>query len=44
MLKIKPLADRVIVKPSDAAESKTPGGIIIPTPRRKSPRKAKSWR
>ena len=27
---IKPLADRVIVKPIDEAESKTAGGIIIP--------------
>ncbi len=37
MLKIKPLADRVIVKPSDAAESKTPGGIIIPDTAKEKP-------
>ena len=29
-MKIKPLADRVIVQPSDEAESKSTGGIIIP--------------
>jgi len=37
MLKIKPLADRVIVKPSDVAESKTPGGIIIPDTAKEKP-------
>ena len=36
-MKIKPLADRVIVKPSDAAESKTPGGIIIPDTAKEKP-------
>mgnify|MGYP003574233723 CR=1 FL=1 len=29
-MKIKPLADRVIIQPSDVAESKSSGGIIIP--------------
>ena len=29
-MKIKPLADRVIVQPSDAAEGTSAGGIIIP--------------
>ena len=37
MLKIKPLADRVIVKPSDTAESTTPGGIIIPDTAKEKP-------
>jgi chaperonin GroES len=37
MLKIRPLADRVIVKPSDAAEGKTPGGIIIPDTAKEKP-------
>jgi len=36
-LKIRPLADRVIVKPNDAAESKTPGGIIIPDTAKEKP-------
>jgi len=29
-IKIKPLSDRVLVEPSEADESKTAGGIIIP--------------
>lgn len=29
-MKIKPLADRVIVEPIDASEGKSAGGIIIP--------------
>ena len=41
MLKIKPLADRVIVLPSDAAESKTPGGIIIPDTAKEKPQEGK---
>jgi chaperonin GroES len=36
-LKIRPLADRVIVKPNDAAESKTAGGIIIPDTAKEKP-------
>ena len=36
-MKIKPLADRVIVKPSDVAESKTTGGIIIPDTAKEKP-------
>jgi len=40
-LKIKPLADRVIVKPSDEAESKTVGGIIIPDTAKEKPQEGK---
>jgi len=36
-LKIKPLADRVIVKPSDTSEDKTAGGIIIPDTAKEKP-------
>lgn len=36
-MNIKPLADRVIVKPSDAAESTTAGGIIIPDTAKEKP-------
>ena len=38
-MKIKPLADRVIVKPSDEAESKSSGGIIIPDTAKEKPQK-----
>jgi chaperonin GroES len=40
-LKIKPLADRVIVKPSESAENKTPGGIIIPDTAKEKPQEGK---
>ena len=40
-LKIKPLADRVIVKPSENAENKTPGGIIIPDTAKEKPQEGK---
>ena len=40
-MKIKPLADRVIVKPSDEAESKTVGGIIIPDTAKEKPQEGK---
>ena len=40
-MKIKPLADRVIVKPSDEAESKTSGGIIIPDTAKEKPQEGK---
>lgn len=36
-MKIRPLADRVIVKPNDTAESKTAGGIIIPDTAKEKP-------
>jgi len=29
-ISIQPLADRVLVKPEDASDEKSPGGIIIP--------------
>jgi chaperonin GroES len=35
-MKIKPLADRVVVK-ADAAESKTAGGLIIPETAKEKP-------
>jgi chaperonin GroES len=35
-MKIKPLADRVLVKP-DAAEEKTAGGLIIPETAKEKP-------
>ena len=40
-IKIKPLADRVIVKPSDELESKTAGGIIIPDTAKEKPSRGK---
>jgi len=40
-LKIKPLADKVIVKPSDVAEDKTSGGIIIPDTAKEKPQEGK---
>ena len=39
-LKIKPLADRVLVEPS-AAETKTSSGIIIPDTAKEKPQKGK---
>ena len=40
-MKIKPLADRVIVKPSDEAESTSSGGIIIPDTAKEKPQEGK---
>ena len=41
-MKIKPLADRVIVEPIDASEGKSAGGIIIPdTATREKPQEGK---
>ncbi len=40
-MKIKPLADRVIVLPDDVAESKSAGGIIIPDTAKEKPRQGK---
>lgn len=39
-LKIKPLADRVVIQPA-AAEEKTAGGIIIPDTAKEKPQKGK---
>ena len=39
-IKVKPLADRVIVEP-DAAETKTAGGIIIPDTAKEKPQQGK---
>ena len=36
-MNIKPLADRVLVQPADAAENKTAGGIIIPDTAKEKP-------
>jgi len=40
-VKIRPLADRVIIEPDDVAESKTAGGIIIPDTAKEKPQKGK---
>ena len=40
-IKIRPLADRVIVKPSEEVESKTAGGIIIPDTAKEKPSRGK---
>ena len=40
-MKIKPLADRVIVLPDDVAESKSAGGIINPDTAKEKPRQSK---
>ncbi len=34
---VKPLADRVLVKPLELPESKTPGGIVIPDTAKEKP-------
>jgi chaperonin GroES len=39
-LKIKPLADRVLIEP-DAAEERTAGGIIIPDTAKEKPQRGK---
>ena len=38
-MNIKPLADKVLVKPDDVAESTTAGGIIIPDTAKEKPQK-----
>jgi chaperonin GroES len=38
--KLQPLGDRIVVRPIKKEEV-TKGGIVLPTPRRKSPRKAR---
>ena len=40
-IKIRPLADRVIVKPSEETVSKTAGGIIIPDTAKEKPSRGK---
>ena len=40
-MNIKPLADKVLVKPDDVSESKTAGGIIIPDTAKEKPQKGK---
>jgi len=40
-LNIKPLGDKVLVKPDDVSESKTSGGIIIPDTAKEKPQKGK---
>jgi len=40
-LKIKPLADKVLVKASDVSEDKTTGGIIIPDTAKEKPHEGK---
>ncbi|MDA1257086.1 MAG: co-chaperone GroES [Chloroflexi bacterium] len=36
-LKVKPLADRVVISPSDDAASQSPGGIYIPDTAKEKP-------
>jgi len=40
-LKIKPLADKVLVKASEVSEDKTSGGIIIPDTAKEKPHEGK---
>jgi len=40
-MKFKPLGDRVLVKRSEEAEEKTPGGIIIPDTAKEKPQRGK---
>ena len=40
-MNIKPLGDKVLVKPDDVSESKTSGGIIIPDTAKEKPQKGK---
>jgi chaperonin GroES len=40
-LKIKPLADKVLVKSDEASEEKSSGGIIIPDTAKEKPHKGK---
>ena len=40
-MKIKPLADRVLVETSDAEESTSTGGIIIPDTAKEKPQEGK---
>ena len=37
MAKVKPLYDRVVIKPVEEAEEKTPSGIIIPDTAKEKP-------
>ena len=36
-MKLQPLGDRVVVKPKDDAESKTPSGLVIPDTAKEKP-------
>ncbi len=38
-MKIKPLGDKVLVKPDETSEEKTTGGIIIPDTAKEKPQK-----
>ena len=40
-MKIKPLADKVLVQPDDVSKEKTAGGIIIPDTAKEKPQKGK---
>jgi chaperonin GroES len=40
-MKFKPLGDRALVKRSEEAEEKTPGGIIIPDTAKEKPQRGK---
>ena len=36
-MKLQPLGDRVVVKPTDEAESRTPSGLVIPDTAKEKP-------
>jgi len=36
-MELKPLGDRIVVKPQDEAESRTPGGLVIPDTAKEKP-------
>jgi chaperonin GroES len=36
-MKLKPLGDRIVVKPKDDADSKTPSGLVIPDTAKEKP-------
>ena len=40
-LKLKPLADRVVIEPTDEEASTSPGGIIIPDTAKEKPQQGK---
>lgn len=40
-LKLKPLADRVVIEPSDDEATTSPGGIIIPDTAKEKPQQGK---
>jgi len=41
-IKLQPMADRLVVKPTKA-EEKTKGGIILPDTAKEKPQEGRSW-